>query len=75
MGYITISAHYDGKQVLFDEPVKLEANTKLLVTVLSKNEVDELTSIALSSLGRAYASDEPEYSTHLIKEPNAEYKP
>lgn len=75
MGYTTLSAHYDGKQVLFDEPVKLEPDTKLLVTVLPKDEVDEMRWFSLSSLSRAYSKDEPEYSTQMIKEPNAEYKP
>ena len=34
MENVTLHAHYDGKQVLFDEPVELLPNTKLLVTVI-----------------------------------------
>ena len=36
-----IAAHFDGKQILLDEAVELEPNTKLLVTVLSKDEERE----------------------------------
>ncbi len=37
----TIAAHFDGKHILLDEAVELEPNTKLLVTVLPKDEESE----------------------------------
>lgn len=40
MNAMTLMAHFDGKQVVLDEPVELMGGTKLLVTVLSP-EVDE----------------------------------
>jgi hypothetical protein len=37
----TLAAHFDGEHILLDEPVELEPNTKLLVTVLSRKAEDE----------------------------------
>ncbi len=34
MENMTFQAHFDGAQILLDDPIKLVANTKLLVTVL-----------------------------------------
>lgn len=77
MESITLRAHFDGKQILLDEPVELEPDTQLVVTVLPKTENGELsewTRLSLESLARAYADDEPEYSLDLIKETNSEYE-
>ena len=73
----TLRAHFDGKQILLDEPVELEPDTQLMVTVLPKpenGELSEWTRLSLESLARAYDDDEPEYSLDLIKEPNPEYE-
>lgn len=73
----TLRAHFDGKQILLDEPFELEANTKLIVTVLpesSNEEREDWAQLSLESLGRAYGDDEPEYSLDLIKEANPEYE-
>ena len=32
---ISISAHYDGTQILLDEPYQLAKNARLLVTILA----------------------------------------
>ena len=35
MQSIALRAHFDGEQILLDEPYELEPNTRLIVTVLS----------------------------------------
>ena len=72
-----LRAHFDGNQILLDEPVELEPNTELLVTVLPKptgEEHDNWATLSLESLARAYGDDEPEYALDLIKEANPEYE-
>jgi hypothetical protein len=73
---VTLRAHFDGEQILLDEPFKLEPNTELIVTVVpraSDEEREAWTRLALESLARAYGDDEPEYSRDQIKEANAEF--
>ena len=73
----TLRAHFDGEQILLDEPYELEPNTKLIITVLPETleeEREDWTRLALESLERAYGDDEPEYSLDLIKEANPEYE-
>jgi hypothetical protein len=41
MQSMTLRAHFDGKQILLDEPVDLEPDTQLMVTVLPKSENGE----------------------------------
>lgn len=77
MENITLRAHFDGKQILLDDPMELEPDTQLMVTVLPKSkngEGSEWARLSLESLARAYDDDEPEYSLDLIKEPNPEYE-
>jgi hypothetical protein len=64
----TIPAHYDGEHILLDEPVELEPNTKLLVTVLPKDvEREEWLNLSASGLQDAYDKDEEAYSVDSIK--------
>ncbi|MBM4044570.1 MAG: hypothetical protein FJ279_05610 [Planctomycetes bacterium] len=73
----TIRAHFDGNQILLDEPCELEPNVKLIITVLPKSSDEERQDwvrLSLESLARAYGDDEPEYSLDLIKEANPEYE-
>lgn len=71
----TIPAHFDGQHILLDEPVELEPNTKLLVTVLPKDvEADDWRRLSADRLEGAYNNGEEEYSLDLIKEPNPEYE-
>jgi hypothetical protein len=71
----TIPAHFDGKHILLDEPVELEPDVKLLVTVLPKDiERDEWLELARKGLQAAYDNGEEDYSLDLIKEPNPEYE-
>ncbi len=78
MANITLQAHFDGKQILLDEPFDLQPNDKLLITVLTKEldarEREDWAAIAKSSLSRAYSNDEPEYTPNMIKEPNPKYE-
>ncbi len=70
----TLPAHFDGEHIRLDEPYELEPDTKLLVTVLPKEQEDEEREawLRLSSegLARAYGGEEVEYPTELIKEPH-----
>ena len=73
----TLRAHFDGNQILLDEPVELEPNTELLVTIVpraSEEDGEEWARLSLESLTRAYGDDEPDYSLELIKEANPEYE-
>ena len=73
----TLRAHFDGNQILLDEPFELEPNTELLITILPKasdEEREDWTRLSLESLARAYGDEEPEYPLDLIKEANPEYE-
>ena len=73
----TLRAHFDGNQILLDEPFELEPNVELIITVLPKSSDEERadwTRLSLESLARAYGDDEPEYSLDLIKEANPAYE-
>ena len=73
---VSIPAHFDGEHILLDEPFELEPNTKLIVTVVAKQQVERESWLRLSAkkLAGAYAQDEEEYSLDSIKEANAEYE-
>ncbi|MBC7797962.1 MAG: hypothetical protein H7Z37_13905 [Pyrinomonadaceae bacterium] len=76
MQIVTLHAHFDGKQILLDEPYELVPNTKLIVSLieLKNEERDDWTRFSLANLERAYGDDEPEYPLDLIKEPNPKYE-
>lgn len=76
METISLPAHFDGEQILLDEPFELEPNVKLIVTVLSKdeNERENWRFLAKQSLALAYGNNEPDYDLDLIKEKNTEYE-
>ena len=38
-----IAAHFDGERILLDDPVELERDAKLIVTVLSKSNRERFT--------------------------------
>ena len=40
MENISLRAHYDGTQILLDDPVELQPNTKLLITVIQAPEME-----------------------------------
>ncbi len=76
MQIVTLQAHFDGSQILLDEPYELEPNTKLVVSVIQmqNGEREDWTRLSLANLDRAYGNDEPEYSLDLIKEANPKYE-
>ena len=77
METVTLRAHFDGKQILLDEPFDLEPNMELIVTVRYKavhEEREAWARLSLESLERAYGDDEPDYSLDLIREANPEYE-
>lgn len=77
MDAITLRAHFDGKQILLDEPFALEPNAKLIVTVLPgvvDEEREDWSRLALNNLAQAYGPDEPDYSFGDIKHLNPEYE-
>jgi len=78
MHAVTLKAHFDGKKILLDEPFELEPNTKLIVTVLSKqkeadNEREAWALLSRKGLENAYGEDEIEYTIDMIKRPNPDY--
>ena len=70
----SIPAHFDGEHILLDEPVELEPNTRLIVTVLPIPDGEREAWLRLSHkrLEDAYGENEIEYSRDLIKEANPE---
>lgn len=76
MEIVTLQAHFDGKQILLDEPYELAPDTKLVVSVIRMQDEErtDLTRFSLANLERTYGEDEPEYSLDLIKEANLKYE-
>lgn len=76
MQIVTLQAHFDGRQILLDEPYELEPNTKLVVSVIEmqNDEREDWTRFSLANLEHAFGDDEPEYSLGLIKEANPKYE-
>ena len=76
MRIVTLQAHFDGKQILLDEPYDLAPNTRLVVSVIQmqNEEREDWTRFSLANLERAYGDNEPEYSLDLIKEANPKYE-
>jgi hypothetical protein len=72
MSAITLKAHYDGKQICLDEPFELQPNSKLIVTVVSGDSLEEERQAWLAAsqagLARAYGADEPDYSDAVLRE-------
>ena len=68
--------HFDGERILLDEPVELEPNTRLIVTVLPNHYDERATWLRVSGerLADAYGAEEEGYSLDVIKEANPEYE-
>ena len=71
--------HFDGQKVCIDEPVHLEKDANLLITLLTEeqpaSDEKELHDLGTQGLRYAYGSSEPEYLIQLIREPNPSYNP
>ncbi len=65
----SIRAHFDGDDILLDEPVELESNTKLIVTALTTEDSDRDFWLDMSRKRLEVASEigEEEYPLDLIK--------
>ena len=77
MQAISLNAHFDGQQILLDEPYQLAPNTRLLVTVvpadLPDEEREDWLRLSAQGLAAAYGDDEPEYTLADIKTFNPNY--
>jgi len=76
MKTITLSACYDGRNIVLEEPHELKPGTPLLVTVLPESDAafkSDFHAMAESGLNKAYGEDEPEYPDSMVAEPNPEY--
>ena len=71
---LEIRGHFDGTQVLLDEPCELKPDTKVIITVVEDDEDADWYLLGKQSLARAYADDEPEISLDRIKEFNPDYE-
>lgn len=63
MPSVTLKAHFDGERIRLDEPYKLPANSRLLITLLEPvgdSERDEWSELSLSGLAGAYSDEEPD---------------
>lgn len=79
MPSVTLRAHFNGTQVVLDEPFSLEPDMKLLVTILPENgdadaERDEWLRFSAAGLNAAYGDDEPEYTLDDLIEINPDYE-
>lgn len=74
MNPVIIRAHFDGERIHLDEPCKLEPDSTILVTIISKESRNEDREEWLRrseiGLSHAYGSEEPDYSVEMIKEVN-----
>jgi hypothetical protein len=71
MPAVTLKAHFNGKQIVLDEPFDLPADALLMVTVLQtadSSDAAEWHGLAASALARAFGDDEPDYSIGDIKQ-------
>ncbi|WP_017325782.1 hypothetical protein [Synechococcus sp. PCC 7336] len=76
MKTISVSAHFDGKHILLDEPLNLEPNAKLIVTVLPQKDTEReaWNTLAVMGLVEAYDPEEEEYPLDCIKIFNLDYE-
>ena len=73
---ISIPAHFDGERIFLDEPVELESNARLLVTVLPQGDSERVAWLRLSAtqFNAGYNGDADDYPLDLIKEMNPDYE-
>ena len=70
MPAVTLKAHFNGKQIVLDEPFDLMPDSQLMVTVMTREDSSEdahWQNLAVSGLAKAYGENEPEYSLADIK--------
>jgi hypothetical protein len=72
MALVSLKAHYNGEQIVLDEPCNLPANTPLMVTVLTpelEREREDWDRLVMESFARSYSDNEPEYTLADVKKP------
>ena len=76
MKTVSVSAHFDGEHIRLDDPLELEPNTKLIVTVLpvQDTEHEAWTRLTLAGIENAYGPDEEDYPLSALKDPNPDYE-
>ena len=76
MENITLHAHYDGSQILLDEPYELQPDTRLLITVIPPDAADNSAweNFSRQGLAAAYGPAEPEYALSMVKDANPSYE-
>ncbi len=77
MPSLTLRGHFNGTQVVLDEPFSFKPDTLLLITVLpdqEDTEREEWLNFSASSLNAAYSDDEPEYTLDDLIEINPDYE-
>jgi hypothetical protein len=70
MTAVSLKAHFNGKQIVLDEPFDLPPDSPLIVTVLpneNSTEDRQWHGLASSALARASGDDEPDYSAADLK--------
>ena len=69
MPSVTLKAHFNGEQIVLDEPFDLPPDSPLMVTVLPKNFRPKMPygTAAADALARAYGKDEPDYSADDVQ--------
>ena len=71
---LEIHGHFDGKQILLDEPCEIKPNTKVIVRILEDSEDTDWVLLGKRNFARAFADDEPEIPLEKIKTLNPEYE-
>ena len=69
MKTVSVSAHFNGKDIILDESLELEPNAQLIVTVLPKQDSERQmwNNLAIQSLANAYGENEEEHSLDSVK--------
>jgi hypothetical protein len=73
MASVTLKAHYDGKQIVLDEPFEFPANASLVVTVLApatpEHDLEHAawTELGVQQLAKVYGDGEPDYTLADLK--------
>lgn len=78
MSSLTLRGHFKGDRVILDEPVELEPNTRLLITVLPEGtdvREEEWLRLSESTLNAAYDEDEPSYGVDNLRKINVKSPP
>jgi len=73
---VSVPAHFDGERILLDEPIELEPNARLMVTVLPAvdPESDSWAGLSSAQLNAAYNGEDDNYPLDSIKEHNPDYE-